>query len=85
MASRAIASLLGEIDDWTALDHFLLRYMTDPEHRATAIASSFAATLEMVREGSLEIRQDGAFQPLYLRKGAGAKGAAASSGDGRLD
>ena len=85
-AREVLSRLLGEIDDWTALDHFLLRYMTDPEHRATAIASSFAATLEMVREGSLEIRQDGAFQPLYLRKGAGAKGAGvASSGDGRLD
>jgi segregation and condensation protein A len=35
----------------------------------TAIASAFAASLELVREGKLEIRQDGAFQPIYLRRG----------------
>jgi segregation and condensation protein A len=27
--------------------------------------------LELVREGRLEIRQDGAFQTIYLRKGEG--------------
>ena len=44
--------------------------MGDPKERATAIASSFAASLEMVREGQLEVRQDGAFAPIYLRKGS---------------
>jgi segregation and condensation protein A len=42
-----------------------------PEDRVTATASAFAASLELVREGTLEIRQDGAFQPIYLRKGNG--------------
>jgi segregation and condensation protein A len=46
---------------------FLLRYLSSPAERATAIASSFAASLEMVREGELEVRQDGAFAPLYIR------------------
>ena len=69
-AREILARLLGELtDDWTALDHFLLRYMADPKDRATAIASSFAASLEMVREGQLELRQDSAFSPIYLRKG----------------
>ena len=31
------------------------------------MASSFAATLELVREGHVEMRQEGAFAPLYLR------------------
>jgi len=61
--------MIGEISDWTALDHYLLRYMTSPKERVTAIASAFAASLEMVREGKLEIRQEGAFEPLYLRRG----------------
>ncbi|MCF3642131.1 segregation/condensation protein A [Rhizobium sp. TRM95111] len=68
-AREVLARLIGEIDDWTALDHFLLRYMSDPKERVTAIASAFAATLEMVREGQLQIRQDGAFRPIYLRRG----------------
>lgn len=68
--ARAILTrMLGDIADWTALDSYLIRYMTAPEDRATALASSFAASLELVREGKLEIRQDGAFAPIYMRKG----------------
>lgn len=61
--------MMGELQEWTSLDHFLVRYLSDPEERATAIASSFAASLEMVREGRLEMRQDLPFAPLYLRGG----------------
>jgi segregation and condensation protein A len=61
--------MIGEITDWTALEHYLVGYMTSASERATAIASAFAASLELVREGQLEIRQEGAFQPLYMRRG----------------
>ncbi|MAY62015.1 MAG: segregation/condensation protein A [Rhizobiales bacterium] len=74
-ARTILTRMIGEMTDWTALDHFLLRYLSEPEERATAIASSFAATLEMVREGRLEIRQEGAFQPIYLRRGVNADAA----------
>jgi segregation and condensation protein A len=36
--------------------------------RATVMASSLAATLELVREGLLEVHQQTAFSPVYLRK-----------------
>lgn len=61
--------MIGEMQEWTALDHFLVRYLSDPEERATAIASAFAASLEMVREGRLEMRQEVPFAPLYMRRG----------------
>ena len=64
--------MIGELHEWTALDHFLVRYLADPQERATAIASSFAASLEMVREGRLEMRQDVPFAPIYLRRGQDA-------------
>lgn len=68
--ARAILTrMIGDITEWTALEHYLLRYMTNPGERATAIASAFAASLELVREGKMEIRQEGAFQPLYMRRG----------------
>lgn len=67
-ARELLTRMIGEVRDWTALDHFLLRWTTKPEQRATAIASSFAASLEMVRDGTLEVRQDGAFSPIYLRE-----------------
>ena len=66
----------GPTRDWAALDSFLLDYLTAPEERATAIASSFAASLELVREGHLEMRQEQAFAALYMRsrpKPAGVK------------
>lgn len=69
-ARLMLARLIGDLDEWTALDGFLMRYLTDPEERATVIASSFAATLELVREGRIELRQDGAFGALYMRTGA---------------
>ncbi|WP_377288606.1 segregation and condensation protein A [Rhizobium sp. SG2393] len=68
-ARLVLARLLGESHDWVALDSYLLRYLTDPRQRATALASSFAATLELVREGRLEIRQADAFAPIYLKTG----------------
>ncbi len=68
-ARLMLARLVGALDEWTALDRFLIRYMADPEERPTAIASSFAATLELVREGRIELRQEGAFTPLYMRTG----------------
>ena len=49
--------------------------------RATVFASSLAATLEMVREGQIEIHQDTAFAPIYLRKRADAPGNAAASAE----
>ena len=66
-ARNILARIVGELRDWTALDQFLIEYMATPEDRATAIASSFAASLELIREGTLEARQDQAFAPLYLR------------------
>ncbi len=66
-AREILTRLVGEIRDWTALDTFLIRYMTTPQERATAIASSFAASLELVREGQIEVRQDAPFAPLFLR------------------
>jgi segregation and condensation protein A len=35
------------------------------------MASSLAATLELVREGEIELHQHAAFAPIYLRKRGG--------------
>ncbi|MEL7049141.1 MAG: segregation/condensation protein A, partial [Pseudomonadota bacterium] len=46
----------------------LEHYLATPEDLRTVRAASFGATLEMAREGELEIRQDGAFGPLFMRR-----------------
>jgi len=71
-AREILTRLVGELKDWTALDRFLITYLARPEERATAIASTFAASLELVREGALEIRQQEPFAPIYMRGGAKA-------------
>ena len=68
-ARDILTRLVGELNDWTALDRFLITYLARPEERATAIASTFAASLELVREGALEIRQQEPFAPIYMRGG----------------
>jgi len=54
--------------DWSRLDEFLVAYTLEPAMRGTALASSLAAILEMVREGAMEVHQSAAFAPIYLRK-----------------
>ena len=49
------------------LDTYLVRYMVEPSMRPTVLASALSATLEMVREGKLALRQDEAFAPLWVR------------------
>jgi segregation and condensation protein A len=66
-ARNMLMRMIGEIREWTALDQYLLAFIPKNE-RATAMASSFAASLEMAREGEIEIRQSAAFEPLYMRK-----------------
>ncbi len=68
-ARLILARLVGSITEWTSLDDYLIGFMSRPEDRATAIASSFAASLEMVREGRMEMRQDKPFSSIYLRAG----------------
>lgn len=72
-AREALARLVGEAGEWTAIDGYLTRYMRShglpvETMTATVRASSLSAMLEMVREGVLDLRQDGAFAPLYVRR-----------------
>jgi segregation and condensation protein A len=69
-ARASLERLIGmaESESWSCLDEFLLSYVVEPSQRATVFASSFAAALELVREGEMELNQKEAFAPLYFRK-----------------
>ena len=79
-AREAVERLIGIATDWCALDEYLIAYMAEPSHAATVRASSFAATLELVREGLLEMNQQKAFAPLYVRKRQGDGVSSVSNG-----
>lgn len=78
-AVRRLSSLLGRMPDWATLASFL------PGGEGggglltrSALAAHFAATLELAKAGRVELRQEGAFAPLYVR------GRAAGSQDGDI-
>jgi segregation and condensation protein A len=66
-ARQALTRLVGGQTDWTAFDDVLRAACADSEMRRSARASAFSASLELAREGRLEIRQERAFAPLWLR------------------
>ncbi len=65
-AIHHIARMIGAAIDWTELEAFLPE---DGELRKSALASSFVAALELAKQGRVEIRQEGIFEPIYLRAG----------------
>lgn len=67
-ARASLERLVGFAEDWSCLDEYLMKYVADPTQKATVFASSFAAALELVREGEMEINQKQAFAPIYFRK-----------------
>ena len=67
-AREALERLIGQTSDWSRLDEYLISFVVEPSLAATVFASSFASTLELVREGFMEVHQQAAFAPLYVRK-----------------
>lgn len=67
-ARELLVRLIGRIAEWTPLEAFLTDYLADPKDRAGIVASSFAAGLELVREGRIEMKQTETFGPLMLRQ-----------------
>ncbi len=70
-AREALARLIGMSFDWTAFDDLLIEACLDPKMRRSARASSFSASLELLREGKIEIRQEKTFAPIWIRPTSG--------------
>lgn len=61
--------LIGFAGDWTDLSSYLPDGWTgDPGLRRSATAATFAASLELVKAGAIEIRQGDAFAPIQIRR-----------------
>lgn len=69
LALERMRGLIGYAGDWTDIISYLPEgWENDPVKRRSATASTFAASLELVKEGHLEIRQTESFAPIQLRK-----------------
>lgn len=61
--------LIGYAGSWTDLSAYLPEgWEGTPAARRSAMASTFAASLELVKEGKVEIRQSEHFAPIELRR-----------------
>ena len=65
-ALERLTRLVGQTPDWRELAAFLPD-TADPALRASVLAAGLAATLELVRQGRVELAQAGLFRPLMLR------------------
>jgi segregation and condensation protein A len=70
-----LSAMIGRLPGWTLLSQFLPSY--DPAEASTgeqrrlvgrsAVAAMFGASLELAKRGIVNIRQDGNFEPIYIR------------------
>ena len=66
-ARDRLERVLGHIPDWRALSQYLPPEWGFGQRRRSALASSFSACLEMVRDGKLLIRQLKPFGEIFLK------------------
>jgi len=69
-ALQRLASLVGSLPDWSTLDSFLPEHVGTPMERRGALASTLIAGLELARGGTVRLRQEAAFGPILVRRGA---------------
>lgn len=61
--------LIGFAGEWTDIASYLPEgWETDPGRRRSATAANFAASLELAKEGRIDIRQGDVFAPIQIRK-----------------
>jgi len=67
-ALERMRPLIGFAGDWTELTSYLPEgWELDPKRRRSATAATFAASLELAKQGQIEIRQSETFAPISIR------------------
>ena len=68
-ALERMRGLIGFAGGWTDIASYLPDgWDADPQRRRSTTAATFAASLELAKEGKIEIRQGESFAPIQIRK-----------------
>jgi segregation and condensation protein A len=68
-ALERMRHLIGFAGDWTEIASYLPEgWDADPVRRRSSMAATFAASLELVKEGKIELRQSDIYAPILIRK-----------------
>lgn len=84
-AANRLSKMLGNLPRsgphsvWATLQSFVPEGIDDPLLVRSSVASTFTASLEMAKQGMLEIRQEGAFRTIYMRTKPSAGGEPAAT------
>lgn len=62
-----LQGLIGKTPDWATLLSYLPPGLREGLTRRSAVASTFAATLELAKSGKISLRQDTPFGPIFVR------------------
>ncbi len=77
-ALARLRNMIGQIPDWATLQAFLPAELDDPFTVRSALASTFNASLEMAKQGLIELKQVQTFGPIYIRRQPASQPAAHS-------
>jgi segregation and condensation protein A len=66
-ARAALERLVGHLADWTPIENLILHNLAPGQSRRSVLASTFSASLELAKEGSISLRQEKPFAPLLMR------------------
>lgn len=67
-ARHRLERMMGMMFDWGRIDAYLPLEEMSPALRRSALASTLSAALVLAKDGVMEIRQSGAFGPLFVRR-----------------
>ena len=70
-AVRRLSLFLGNMPDWASLEAFLPTELKAGMELRSALASTFTASLELAKQGRLNLRQGQTFGPIYIKEAEG--------------
>ena len=66
-AVHRLRKLIPSVQNWSELESFLPSLSKNTPQYSSVVAAHFGAALELVKEGYVNIKQDGKFSPILLR------------------
>jgi len=66
---KTIKDFFGKLSDWKKLDDLIpINFKKVPKYKKTGKAGIFAGSLELVKEGNLNIKQENLFDEIYIKE-----------------
>jgi segregation and condensation protein A len=66
-ALNRLRGILGQMPDWASLESFLPTGLSSAFECRSAVASTLTASLELTRDGRLQLRQAKPFGPIFMK------------------